>query len=113
MMDNPDMYGRISWGAKCMLWGCSGEEYLYQTYFSAFSSIVNAVQSFTFMVDLELSHDCPKWQLLRSQSIPIVLNILTMRNKHSLHCTRKQSKTFLNFISQANLCLRAFRHDTF
>ena len=35
---------------------------------------------FTFAVDLALSHVCPKWRLIRSQAIIIVLTVMTVRN---------------------------------
>ena len=39
---------------------------------------------FTFTVDLTLSHDCLKWQLLRSQTILTVLSVMTARNNDYL-----------------------------
>ena len=67
-------------GCKMHVIKCMGEESLYPMYFSAYQHLEVPVNAVHFHVALALSHDCPKWQLLRSQTILLVLTIMTERN---------------------------------
>ena len=54
---------------------------------------VNAVFICTFVVDLTLSHDCPKWRLFRSQTILIVLTVMTL----TIDANKKKKEQSLQF----------------